>query len=140
MKNNEIEDAAKCMKIKIIGEKDAQYLGNAASVLGGWVAVELMQTATRTASLIQDIGWGMEMRSQAARGETPRGNRHDGPYYVSALPDSWTEGRDLPIEQVEQIVASLRGEIERDTHRTWGRSTQAHDVQIETQWLAAITG
>ena len=127
------------MKLKIIGQKEAQYIGNAASVIGGWVAVGLMRTATRTASLIQYIGWSMEMAAQEARGETPRGNRHDGPYYVAALPESWTEGRDLPIERADQIVASLRSELERDTHRTWCHRTKDEDVQSETMWLAAIT-
>ncbi len=125
----------KNMKLKIIGLKDAQYIGNAAAVLGGWVAVGLGDAAVRTADLVGSIGWSMEM---AAQGEHAQGNRHDGPYLLAALPESWTEGREVSPANVERIVACLRGEIARDESRTYLLRTREADLSSERQWLAAI--
>ena len=123
------------MKMKIIGLKDAQYIGMSASVLGGWVAVGLSEVAVRTGELVGQIGWRMEMDAQ---GDCAQGNRHDGPYLLAALPDSWTEGREVSPADAERIMASLRTEIARDEHRTWGRGTRESDLAIERYWLAAI--
>lgn len=102
------------MKLGAIKRRQAEWLGNAAAVAGGWVMVgEEWMNDSRVEFLLA----------------------HDE--LLAAIPDTFTTVQVRPISR-EKILSTLNSDIELNSTRTWSLKSREADVENMTKWRDRI--
>lgn len=106
------------MKLKIISQKEAEYLMMAPTVLGGWVMVGC--DAANRVTLWDNI---CQM------------SREYGIHYLALLPDGMSEG--IPADRSE-VMAAVAFAIAHASNRTWAKASKDADVALLREWQSRI--